>query len=705
MAFTEEGGASLAPIDFRADLNDEQYAAVVAEPGPSLVLAGAGSGKTRTLTYRVAWLLTEQGLRPWEILLLTFTNKAAREMLERVEDLTGERRERFWGGTFHSIGQRILRRHGATLGLESGFTILDDGESQSLLGDAIRIVDSDFLKNKENPKARVVSDIISYARNTRQSVKAVVEGRYPWFNDLADKLTQFHKAYQERKLAQQVTDYDDLLEYWLRLLEEAPEVRAEFQARFRHILVDEYQDTNRLQASILNLLAAEHQNITIVGDNWQCIYTWRGAEFANMADFAEVFPERGIYKIETNYRSSPEILDFANELMSVHPPIDGYPLLLRPDKPSNQKPYFIPTMDTRQQAALVCKRIEGLLNEGYSLADMAVLYRAHFHAMDLQMELSRQGVPYTITSGVRFFEQAHVRDLVAMLRFAHNPRDAIAFQRFTGLLPKVGPRTSERLLKLAGKVASKRGLSLIQALARDEVAEKAPEPAREDFKAMAASLVQLEAGLRVPEAEGVRRTPAERQGEGGSELFDGARAADAPAKDTAAFEPLMPEEIVELAVEGWYGDYLKSAYANWTTRRDDLESLAGFAARYEDFGELLAQLVLLNSETSDRAAEPNEETIRLTTIHQAKGLEFPVVFIIGLADGLFPLKRAIEEGDIEEERRLFYVAVTRAKDELYMLYPRVSLQGGPPQMLQPSRFFQAVDEARFEILRTQAGAY
>lgn len=675
-----------ASIDFKQALNAEQYAAVTAPDGPSLVLAGAGSGKTRTLTYRVAYLLS-QGIRPYEILLLTFTNKAAREMLERVEDLTGVPRHEFWGGTFHSIGQRLLRRHGELVGLSPSFTILDQGDAEALLSDAIRDVDAGFLRSKDNPKARVLADIISYARNTQAPIRPIIEERYPFFHDLAPRVEAFAAAYRERKLKQQVADYDDLLEHWLTLLQQHPEIAERYQQRFKHILVDEYQDTNSLQSKIIDALAS-HNQVMAVGDDSQCIYTWRGANFENILSFPKRHPGAVLHKIETNYRSSPEILSLANEVLKQQPSGEGFEKTLRAVNPSNQRPYFVATMDSRQQAQFICTRIRGLLEEGYAPSQIAVLYRAHYQAMDLQMELSRNHMSYTITSGVRFFEQAHIRDIVAQLRVVSNPKDRVAFNRLATLLPKVGPRTAERLANLAIKEAEKNNTTFIQALTSNSVTAKIPQEAKEDWMDMSLTFQNMEEAYRIPEAKSE------------VDLFNFKES-----QNTKSSKLSTPKEIVSLAVEGWYGDYLRHIHTNWASRRDDLDSLIGFAERFESMDELLAQLVLLNSESSDRSAEAPEDTIRLTTIHQAKGLEYPVVFIVGLAENLFPLKRVIEEGSIEEERRLFYVGVTRAQEQLYLTYPMVSLQGGPLQRLEPSRFVQELPEHVYETLRLSRPAW
>ena len=652
---------AFAPINFREQLNDEQYAAVTAEPGPALVLAGAGSGKTRTLTYRVAYLL-QQGVPPYRILLLTFTNKSAREMLERVEDLTGVSRRHLWGGTFHSIGQRILRIHGEKIGLKRHYTILDEGEAETLLKNAIQAVDPKFIKGKHNPKPKVLANLISYARNTCRGVREEAEERYPFLEGMPGKVADIYAAYRKQKLEQQVADYDDLLELLLRLLREHPEVADEYRERFEHILVDEFQDTNRLQSEIVDCLGAHHR-IMAVGDDAQCIYTWRGANFDNIMRFNERHEAAVIHKIETNYRSSPQILGFANAVLSAQPAGRGYHKELRPVRPEGDRPCFVPIMDSRGQAAFIIQQVEQLLDAGRNLSDIAILYRAHYQAMDLQMELTRRNIDYQITSGVRFFEQAHIKDLTAQLRFASNPADVSAFARFTCLLPKIGPKTAERLHAQARKLAAETERDFCDTLGSEAVLQKVPADARETWPSLAETLREL----------------------------------------SHAIESKSPQDIVQLALDGWYGTFIREIYPNWNDREDDLQSLVGFASRYETMEELLAQLILLASESNDRSPEENKHALRLTTIHQAKGLEFPVVFVIGLADGLFPLKRTIDEGDLEEERRLFYVAVTRAMEELYLCYPMLNQQGNTVMRLNPSRFVQEVSPERYETLRVSPG--
>ena len=648
---------AFAPIDFRAELNPEQYAAVTAAPGPALVLAGAGSGKTRTLTYRVAYLL-HQNVRPSEILLLTFTNKSAKEMLERVEALTGVRRHQLWGGTFHSIAQRILRVHGEAIGLQRNYTILDEGEAESLLKEAIHALDPKFIKGKNNPKPKVVHNMISYARNTCRTVFEEADEHYPFLDGMADKIAAIYARYQRTKLEHQVVDYDDLLEYLLQLLREHPDIAAYYQQRFKHILVDEFQDTNRLQSEIVDRLGIHHQ-VMAVGDDAQCIYTWRGADFDNIMRFSERHPGAEVHKIETNYRSSPQILSFANAVLGSQPAGIGYSKELRAVRPDGEKPYFTPLMDARGQANFVIQRIQGLLDEGRELCDIAILYRAHYQAMDLQMELSRRNIDYQITSGVRFFEQAHIRDFTAQLRFASNPADVSAFARFTCLLPKIGPKTAARIHAFTKQLAAKEQKNFCDVLTSEAVLKKVPNDAKEAWPSLAETLREVAAAL----------------------------SSDSP------------QAIVQLALDGWYSCFIREIYPNWTERADDLQSLVSFASRFDSMQELLAQLVLLASESNERDAGEAHNCLRLTTVHQAKGLEFPVVFVLGLADGLFPLKRSIDDDNLEEERRLFYVAVTRAMEELYLAYPMLNQQGNSVLRLNPSRFVQEVDPSRYETLR------
>jgi DNA helicase-2/ATP-dependent DNA helicase PcrA len=645
------------PIDFRKELNDEQFAAVTAPPGPLLVLAGAGSGKTRTLTYRVAYLLS-QGVRPGEILLLTFTNKAAKEMLHRVQDLTGVEPGRFWGGTFHSIGHRTLRMHGETIGLPRTFTILDADESESLLRDAVESADKAFFKDKTHPRPGPLHSVISMARNTQLSLSETVTRFFPQYDTLIERLPLFAKKYAEAKRQANVLDYDDLLEFWLELLKKSPETAAYFSHRFRHVLVDEYQDTNTLQSQIVDAIGAHHQ-VMAVGDDAQCIYSWRGANFENILTFPDRHPGTVMHYIETNYRSTPQILALANAVLLAQPKGRHFDKELRPHRANSEKPYVVQSMDSREQAQFIVQRIRGLTDEGCALSDIAILYRAHFQALDIQLELSRLQIPYQITSGVRFFEQAHVRDLIALLRFVYNPSDTLAWNRLVVLLPKVGDKGAQKIYAAALDHAKLLQKNFVDVLDSDDVRSRVPKDAKEEWPKLVTSLQQVAEVMRT----------------------------------------MKPSNAIETAIDGWYGDYLKGAFANYVSRLDDLKSLIGFATRFEDMQDMLAQIMLLNGETSNRSADPDADALRLTTVHQAKGLEYAAVFLIGLADGMFPLRRSIEAGDVEEERRLFYVAVTRARDELYLCWPKVNTKGGPAMLMTPSRFLQEIPADLYQPLK------
>ena len=666
----------LPPVDFRGDLNDEQFAAVTSPRGPALVLAGAGSGKTRTLTYRVAWLL-HQGARPWDILLLTFTNKSAKEMLERVEDLTGIPRGQFWGGTFHSIGQRILRRNAAVASRSPDFTILDQKESEHLFSEIVKAADGAFIKDKTNPKAAVILDAYSHARNTLRPLPDVLTERLDWMKGGTEKLLKFCADYEAAKKERNLCDFDDLLSLWLFVLENDPTVLAHYRQRFQHILVDEFQDTNRLQSRIIDLLASEHQ-IMAVGDDAQCIYTWRGADWENIMAFPQRHPGTQFHTIDLNYRSTPEILDFANEILRHRPQVDGFERKLRSVRSSGVQPTVFTVGDTSQQAKLVGRKILQLHHEGHALADIHVLYRAHYQSLELQMELNALGVPFVITSGHKFFDLIHIKDILAHLRFVYNPLDQVALSRLLCLLPKVGPVAAEKIAKAAREINEAQGRGMVRALRDPAVLKRVPETAKDDFNDLTITLEDMLEGL-----EAAKSKPAPTRPD--ADLFRA--AADAASLKVAR----TPAETVRVCIEGWYGVFIKTIFPDWREREQDLQGLIGFAAKFEDIGDLVAQVALLNGESSDKKAEPEEDMLRLTTIHQSKGLEFPIVFLLGVADGLLPLTRAIDDGDVEEERRLFYVACTRAENLLYLFSPRFAVSGEGYRPLDPCRFLEEMN--------------
>ena len=646
-------------IDFAQELNAEQLEVVTSPPGPALVIAGAGSGKTRTLTYRVAWLLA-QGIPSRSILLLTFTNKAAREMLERVRTLVPGAGEGVWSGTFHSIGNRILRGHAERIGFRPGFTIMDREDQEDMLSGVLSregLISTD----KSFPKAGVVADILSYSINTGYPVSKVLAEKYHYFIHLAPELEKVQIAYEGRKKEANSLDFDDLLSKSLELFLTCEDVAAAYQQQFRHVLVDEYQDTNRLQAELVDSLAAKHGNIMVVGDDAQSIYSWRGANFENILDFPKTHPGAKVYKIETNYRSVPEVLNLANAAILGNE--RQFPKNLSAIRASHPvRPALVALETNSQQAAFVAQRVQELHDEGIGLHEMAVLYRAHYHSMEVQMEFTKRGVPFVLTSGLRFFEQAHIKDVAAFLKFSINPNDEVAFKRMVRLLPGIGAKTAENLWTLTAKsLRSGSGIPSLLAL-------KVPAKAAKSWQQLVHTLSDL----------------------------------------TPAAGPLSPAAMMECVVFAIYEDYMQEQFPNYEARGEDLATLQTFARDFETTEEFLSQLALLGSaETSDAFAGSAETAkVTLSSLHQAKGLEWRVVFLIWLADGMFPTVRSLDDPKgLEEERRLFYVGITRCKDDLYLTYPELRLNSNYGETFyRPSRFLSEVPESLMEIWDIHAPA-
>ncbi len=522
-------------IDYAAELNEQQYAAVIAPPGPLLVIAGAGSGKTRTLTYRVAYLL-ENGVDARNILLLTFTNKAARQMLDRVANLLPVDATGIWGGTFHSIGNRMLRRHGSALGYSSGFTIMDREDQKDLIA---TVVANSGIDPKEIrfPKGDVLADLFSFAVNTERPMEELLAEKFPYFLPLLEQIKDVHARYERKKKATNSLDFDDLLEKTLRMLVEHEHVARFYRRQFQFILVDEYQDTNKIQADFIDTLAAEHKNVMVVGDDAQSIYSWRGANFQNILEFPKRYPNAQLFKIELNYRSVPEILEVANSAIAAN--IQQFKKNLSATRDSNAlKPALVALNDGSEQAQFIAQRVLELRDEGVDLNDMAVLYRAHYHAVELQLELARRGIPYLITSGVRFFEQAHIKDVAAFVRFVANPRDEVAFKRMVRLLPGVGGKSAENLWSAWEKSIDEKG----------------------EVDSWRARLLQLNVSARSKNSwEQLAHTLDEM----------------APAG-----KPNPPSEMITSVVEAIYDDYAKANFTNYELRREDLNQLAAFARLY-----------------------------------------------------------------------------------------------------------------------------
>jgi DNA helicase II / ATP-dependent DNA helicase PcrA len=675
-------------VRYEDELNAEQLEVVMAGEGPLLVIAGAGSGKTRTLTYRVSRLI-EDGVDPSEILLVTFTNKAAREMLSRVEQLVTTDTRRIWGGTFHSIGNRLLRRYAEPIGYRSNFTILDSEDAKEMMEASISSLGIKTLE-KRFPKGDVVLDIYSFLINTRTPLELHLEQNYPHFAMYRDELISVFRRYKERKREANAMDFDDLLLNWKLLLDDHPEASEALKRRYRYILVDEYQDTNKLQAEVIDAMASVRRNVMVVGDDAQSIYSFRGASFENILTFPLRFPDAKIYKLETNYRSTRQILNLANASIAANR--FQFRKELQAVRGDGPEPAVVGVDDVFEQASFVAQRILELRDEGEKLSEIAVLYRSHYQSLELQMELSRRLIPYEIRSGVRFFEQAHIKDVLAYLKVVTNARDELSWKRMLKLYPKIGEKTASEVWSRIGTAAHP----------LDAFLRSASAPAG---RGVAGSLDSLRSVLRILDGEGMKHNPS---------------------------------ESIRIVVERGYGDYARSKFPNAQARLDDLEQLSQYALRYEDVEQFLNEVALANPIAGEDTAVvgPEDEKIVLSSVHQAKGLEWRVVFVIWLADGRFPSQRALrvpggivrvepsrvhealpllegataeapvvdEQGTREivipgeeEERRLFYVAVTRAQQELYLVFPVMARdRGGLDVLMEPSRFVRELPGGLYE---------
>jgi DNA helicase II / ATP-dependent DNA helicase PcrA len=644
--------APTSGIDYVAALNTEQYEAVSSPPGKALVIAGAGSGKTRTLTYRVAWLL-DHGLDAKQVLLLTFTNKAAKEMKERVRELVPHDTSEMWAGTFHSIGSRMLRRHAEQIGFNRSFSILDRDDQKSLLNSVIASCEID-TKQRRFPKADVLASIFSLIENTGVALETVIADRYDHFYDWLEQIELVRLGYIAKKIATNSMDFDDLLGMTVKLLEDDPEVLALYQARFKHILVDEYQDTNSVQGRMIDLLVGDANSLMAVGDDAQSIYSWRGADMAHILSFPTRYAGAKVFTIETNYRSVPEILDLSNAAIRAN--TGRFEKDLRSSRQEcGAKPALVALEDPRSQAAFVAQRMLELRDEGVPLDQMAVLYRAHFQSLEIQMELTVRGIPFAITSGLRFFEQAHIKDIAAFMRFVVNRRDEVSFLRMVNLLPGCGPIAAQKLWN----EWLKSGWAT-----REEVPPKWSD---------------LFLKFKIPKK-------AAKHWEQLCYVLDELTPAGVFAR---------PSDMIFSILEGVYDEYLKASFENFENRRSDIEQLSQYGGSFDDILDFLAQLSLMSAvdgEPTGDKTEQDDEKVTLSSIHQAKGLEWQVVFLIWLVDGQFPNGRILEADDqpmLEEERRLFYVALTRAKDELYLTFPMMNPKSYTGDVIcRPSRFLE-----------------
>ncbi len=639
-------------IDFASQLNEEQYQVVTEGEGPCLVLAGPGSGKTRTLVYRVAYLL-EQRVSPYEILLLTFTNKAAREMLRRVELLCGRFPAGLVGGTFHHCGNISLRRYAKEIGYNPNFSILDRSDSKDLLSQVLKEVKPS--KEQYFPKPDILAEIISFAVNSCRPVDQVIESQFPYLSQFSPEIEELALLYQQKKREANVMDYDDLLSNWLHLLSTSPSARQFYQAKFRYLLVDEYQDTNRLQFEILKVLAEKERNIMVVGDDAQSIYSFRAAELKNVLDFPKIFPGTKIFRLETNYRSIPEILHLANE--SIKNNQNQFPKTLRSIKKSGPKPLLVSTEDGFGEARFVASRILEMVSENEPLSEIAVLFRARYQATQLEMELTGRGIPYIVRGGMRFYEQAHIKDILSYLKVLVNDRDEIAWRRILLQMEGIGSAYFRRLWERLGRTE------------RPLVAFFDP---------------RVFAGLPAGSQESLKKLQV---------LF-----RDLSGEDFAN----NPARIIARILNSDYHSYCLATYPDGPERILEIEELARIAVAFDSTERFLSETIMgeeYKGESFLFGGHTEKEYLTLSTIHQAKGLEWKTVFIIGLVEGRFPHAKALANGEgIEEERRLFYVASTRAKENLYLVQPIVEYGPDSNIIQRLSSFVRELPETCYQRL-------
>ncbi len=648
-------------ISFKDNLNNEQLKVVNNIKGPMIVIAGAGSGKTRTITYSVVKLI-ENGVKPAEIMLVTFTNKAAKEMLERVENLLGKNPKGIWGGTFHALANRFIRKYTNLAGLKPRYTIIDQADAYSLMKLAIEDAFPHFklmnLPNKKN-----CFKILSYTLNCNKSIKQVLDWKYLhlYQEEIIPKLRKIFNNYANRKIKANLVDFNDLLTIWNRLLNEKT-IAQKMAKKIKYILVDEYQDTNYIQAEIILKIAQINQNIMVVGDDVQSIYSFRGANFKNLLNFGEKLKNVRKYKITMNYRSTPEILDLANN--SIKNNEIQFQKIMNPVKKSLHKPKCVFVNNEEDQAKFIIREILDFKKKGISLSEIAILYRSNFHSLKLQKELQSSKLPFEVRSGVSFFEQAHIKDVLAYIKIIYNPYDEISWNRIFQIIPSIGAVSAQKIFK---KIVN----------LKDPINELTSENfLNSNFKEFKISKNAK------------------------NNLFKYLRVF---AKFNSDSSPSAFLKIIRRSIE----DYIKREYENYKDRLNDIDALYNFSLEFKNIRDFLDNLNLNASEVSETIKVPlnkdkNKERIVLSTIHKAKGLEWKVVFVISLTETLFPPKQNDEKSEIEEERRIFYVSLTRAKDALYLITPK-SRHG--KNYLRPSRFVRELKDSLYELIDNSNNLY
>jgi len=628
-------------IDYQKQLNPQQYEVVTQAEGPCLVLAGAGSGKTRVLIYRLAYLI-EKGVNPKNIVLATFTNKAAREMINRAEVLLKMSLSRLWMGTFHHLGNIILRKEASVLGFSPNFTIIDREDAKDLIEDCIEELGFS-KKGKLFPKKDIILNIRSASVNTQKGIEDVILERHSHLEEFIPFFKRVIARYIKKKKDANIMDFEDLLSFWL-MLTDVKEIRERYSEAFKYILVDEYQDTNRLQFQILKRISEFHNNILVVGDDAQSIYSFRAAEIKNILDFPDRFKNTKIFKLETNYRSTPQILELANAVINNNK--NRFPKHLQAIKNDGGMPGVVKTYDVYKQAHFVAQQIMEFCRQGVPLNEIAVLFRSRYLALELEVELMKRNIPYIVRGGLRFFEQAHIKDILAYLKIILNPLDELSFKRALCLHSGIGRTYAHRIWN--GLVKEKKS--------RGKILESLPKKAKGGFKDFYSILSKIK-------------------------------------------EKGAPEKILRIIIDN-YNDYCYVSFDNPQDRMLDLEELAKMARGYpaiKSFLEDLSSYEEFKGETVI-SAPSKEDMLVLSTIHQSKGLEWRAVLLIGFNEYDFPHPKALDKQEsLEEERRLFYVAVTRAKEYLFIVYPesRYTFKNGLV-ISRPSMFVYEIPRGIYE---------
>ncbi|KAB2909677.1 MAG: ATP-dependent helicase [Ignavibacteriaceae bacterium] len=626
-------------IDYVNSLNPAQYEAARAEDGSYLIIAGAGSGKTRTLVYRVARLI-EIGYDPTSILLLTFTRKAANEMMHRAEILLDKRCSKIQGGTFHSYANAILRRYAVAAHLEPNFTILDQGDSE----DVVNLIRSESPAVEEKtrfPNKQTLFKIFSLSANTGRPVDEIVDEEYPHFSKLLDRIVQIQSEYTIYKKINNLLDFDDLLITLRDFFFEYSPTAKRILDSINFIMVDEYQDTNRLQAELVEALTQTNKNIMVVGDDLQSIYSFRGASFKNIMQFPELFPGTTLIKLEENYRSTPQILTFANKVQDAA--IWKYEKSLYSFRPDGELPYIIASENENMQSRFIVQKILELREEGVPLTDIAVLFRSSFFSFDLEIELTKANIPFVKIGGIKFVEAAHIKDILAFLRVLLNPLDLVSWYRILMMHPGIGPKTARKILD---EISS----------GKATITKETSECANSIFATKCLKLLTAMRKIFVKEG--------------------------------------TPTEKAQLVVN-YYMPLFRDLYDDFNKRSKDIDTLLNITEKYTKLEEFLSDMAIeppLDSISDLENPDKEDEKLTLSTIHSAKGLEWHSVFIMHAIDGFFPSIRSIETAEgLEEERRLMYVAATRAKQNLFISYPmKVFDREMGVTFSKPSRFLSNI---------------